>query len=93
MKSQNDDALQIALHANPAQLTHPIKDIKEKWKLVPAFLKVCADSFIAFRHHLSLLRAFECAATVTRTSTVTCSLHKLRRKGAAAGPGPFQAAK
>jgi hypothetical protein len=44
-----DDDLQSALHADPAQLTHPIKDIKEKWKLVPAFLKVCADDFVALQ--------------------------------------------
>ena len=35
-----DEELHEALHSEPERLTHPIKDIKEKWKLVPAFLKV-----------------------------------------------------
>jgi hypothetical protein len=36
----SSDALHEALHTDPTLLTHPIKDIKDKWKLVPAFLEV-----------------------------------------------------
>lgn len=35
-----DDALQQALYAEPTKLTEPIKTIEDKYKLLPAFLKV-----------------------------------------------------
>jgi hypothetical protein len=33
-------SLDEALRGDPELLTRPIKDIKDKWKLVPAFIQV-----------------------------------------------------
>ena len=33
-------SLEEALYGDPSLLTAPIKDVKDKWKLLPAFLKV-----------------------------------------------------
>lgn len=43
---EDDEELNDALHSEPERLTHPIKDIKEKWKLVPAFLRVRAPGAV-----------------------------------------------
>ena len=41
MASQSGiEAAHEVLHGDPALLTKPIKDIKDKWELVPAFLQV-----------------------------------------------------
>jgi hypothetical protein len=37
-------SLEEALYGDPSKLTEPIKDVKDKWKLLPAFLKVCIGS-------------------------------------------------
>jgi hypothetical protein len=38
-KAQEEELCE-ALHGDPALLTRPVKDVKDKWKLVPAFLQV-----------------------------------------------------
>jgi hypothetical protein len=38
--SKTPDDLHELLHGNPAELTKPIKSVQDKWRLVPAFLKV-----------------------------------------------------
>ena len=34
-------SLEDVLYSDPSKLTEPIKDVQDKWKLLPAFLKVC----------------------------------------------------
>lgn len=40
-----ENGVHEALLADPSKLTHPIKEVADKYELLPAFLKVCATVF------------------------------------------------
>ena len=87
-----ENGVHEALLADPSKLTHPIKEVADKYELLPAFLKVCATVFAvkeyACTHRITCM--YEISATTCSSLFGAASRHGAHSAGARTGEAAYR---